>query len=213
MPHLTLYTHPQSRGRIARWMLEETGQPYESVVLDYGTTMKAPEYLALNPMGKVPALKIGDTVVTEVPAILATLADAFPDAGLAPPPAERGAYYRWLFFAAGPLEAAITNRALGVAVPPERQGFVGYGDFDRVMDTLAGALAGRSFVAGDRFSAADLYLAAHLGFGLMFKSIPERPEFVAYVQAHAQRPARLRADAADDALIAAAAKPGAQPAG
>jgi glutathione S-transferase len=213
MPHLTLYTHPQSRGRIARWMLEETGQPYQTVVLDYGTTMKAPEYLALNPMGKVPALKIGDTVVTEVPAILATLADAFPDAGLAPPPAERGAYYRWLFFAAGPLEAAITNRALGVAVPPERQGFVGYGDFDRVMDTLAGALAGRSFVAGDRFSAADLYLAAHLGFGLMFKSIPERPEFVAYVQAHAQRPARLRADAADDALIAAAAKSSARPAG
>ena len=205
MPALTLYTNPQSRGRIARWMLEETGQPYQAVVLDYGTTMKAPDYLAVNPMGKVPALKIGGTVVTEVPAILATLADAFPDAGLAPPPAERGAYYRWLFFAAGPLEAAITNRALGVTVPPEKQGFVGYGDFDRVMDTLAAAVAGRTFIAGDRFSAADLYVASHLSFGLMFKSIPDRPEFVAYVQAHAQRPARLRANAADDALIAAAA--------
>ena len=212
MPALTLYTHPQSRGRIARWMLEETGQPYETVVLDYGTTMKAPDYLAVNPMGKVPALKIGDTVVTEVPAILATLADAFPDAGLAPPPAERGAYYRWLFFAAGPLEAAITNRALGVTVPPEKQGFVGYGDFDRVMDTLAAGVAGRTFIAGDRFSAADLYVASHLSFGLMFKSIPERPEFVAYAQAHAQRPARLRANAADDALIAAAAA-AAKPAG
>ncbi|MCB1997184.1 MAG: glutathione S-transferase, partial [Rhodoferax sp.] len=125
MPALTLYTNPQSRGRIARWMLEETGQPYETVVVDYGPAMKAHDYRAINPMGKVPALKIGDTVVTEVPAILATLADAFPDAGLAPPPAERGAYYRWLFFAAGPLEAAITNRALGVTVPPEKQGFVG----------------------------------------------------------------------------------------
>lgn len=204
MPALTLYTHPQSRGRTVRWMLEETGRPYATVLLDYGTTMKAPDYLAINPMGKVPALRIGDTVVTEVPAILATLADAFPDAGLAPPPAARGAYYRWLFFAAGPLEAAVTNRALGVAVPPEKQGFVGYGDFDRVMDTLAGALAGRRFIAGDRFSAADLYLTSHLSFGLMFRSIPERPEFVAYVQAHAQRPARLRANAADDALVAAA---------
>ena len=204
MPALTLYTHPQSRGRTVRWMLEETGRPYDTVLLDYGTTMKAPDYLAINPMGKVPALRIGDTVVTEVPAILATLADAFPDAGLAPPPAERGAYYRWLFFAAGPLEAAVTNRALGVTVPPEKQGFVGYGDFDRVMDTLAGALAGRRFIAGDRFSAADLYLTSHLSFGLMFRSIPERPEFVAYVQAHAQRPARLRANAADDALVAAA---------
>ncbi len=205
MPHLTLYTHPQSRGRTARWMLEETGQPYDTVVLGYGTSMKAPEYLAINPMGKVPALKLDDTVVTEVPAILATLADAFPHAGLAPAPAERGTYYRWLFFAAGPLEAAITNRALGVNVPPEKQGFVGYGDFDRVMDVLATALVGRTFIAGDRFTAADLYLTSHLSFGLMFKSIPERPEFMAYVQAHAHRPARLRALAADDALVATAA--------
>lgn len=205
---IVFYTNPMSRGRIVRWMLEELGQPYRTEVLEYGTTMKAPAYLAINPMGKVPAVTWRGVVVTECAAICAWLADAFPEAGLAPAfddPA-RGPWLRWLFFAAGPLEAAITNRALGVAVPPEKQGFVGYGDFDRVMDTLAAALAGRTFIAGDRFTAADLYLAAHLGFGLMFKSIPERPEFVAYVQAHAQRPAQLRANAADDALVAAAPK-------
>ena len=200
---LTLYTHPRSRGRIARWRLEETGAPYDTVVLGYLGTMTAPEYLAINPMGKVPALQHGDVIVTETPAILAYLADVFPQVGLAPPPAERGAYYRWLFFAAGPLEAAVVNRALGVDVPPEKQGFVGYGHFDRVMDTLAGALAGRRHVAGDHFSAADLYLAASLSYGLQFKTLPERPEFVAYVQAHAERPARLRAAALDDAAAAA----------
>jgi glutathione S-transferase len=200
---LTFYTHPQSRGRIARWMLEEVGAPYETVLLGYGGSMKSADYLALNPMGKVPAIRHGEVVVTETPAILAYLADAFPEAGLAPPPAERGAYYRWLFFAAGPLEAAVTDKALGVAVAPEKEGFVGYGQFDRVMDTLAGALAGRRFIAGERFSAADVYLASALGFGLQFKSIPERPEFVAYVQAHADRPARRRAAALDDAAAQA----------
>jgi len=202
---LTLYTNPRSRARMVRWMLEEVGEPYEAVQVGYGEPMKSPDYLGVNPMAKVPALRHGDVVVTEVAAIIAYLADAFPAAGLAPPPAERGDYYRWLFFAAGPLEAAVTNRALGVQVPPERQGFVGYGSFERVMDTLAGVLAGRRHLAGGRFSAADLYLVSHLAFGLQFKSIPERPEFVAYVQAHAERPARLRAAALDDAALAAEA--------
>lgn len=203
---LKLYTHPQSRGRIARWMLEEVGQPYEVVALDYGPAMHTPEYRAINPMCKVPALQIGEHVVTETPAILSTLADAYPAAGLAPAPAERADYYRWLFFGAGPLESAVTNRGLGVTVPPDKQGFVGYGDFDRVLDVLEGALAGRRFVAGERFSAADLYLVSHLSFGMMFKTIPERPAFSAYVQAHAERPARLRAAKLDDEL-AAQAKP------
>ena len=204
MPTLTLYTNPHSRGRIARWMLEETGQPYEAVVVPFGPGAKTPEYLALNPMGKVPTLTHGDTVVTETPAILAYLADAFPAAGLAPPPAKRGAYYRWLFFCAGPLEAAVTDKALGLAVPAEKQGFVGYGDFDRVVDTLAGALAGRRHLAGDRFSAADLYVAAHLGFDMQFGSLPKRAEFVEFVAAHHERPAYKRAAALDDA----AARPG-----
>ncbi len=199
---LTLYTNPMSRGRMVRWMLEEIGQPYETVVLGYGAPMHTPEYLALNPMAKVPTLVHGETVVTEVAAILAYLADAFPQAGLAPPPAQRAAYYRWLFFAAGPLEAAVTDRALGVQVPPQRQAFVGYGDFDRVMDTLAGQLADRQFLCGDRFSAADLYLCAHLNFGMRFKSIPERPEFAAYTALHTGRPAFARATALDDAAAA-----------
>ncbi|EQD71482.1 glutathione S-transferase domain-containing protein, partial [mine drainage metagenome] len=131
-PELSFYTNPKSRGRIVRWMLEETGAPYSTEVLEYGTSMKAAPYLAINPMGKVPAIRHGDTVVTECAAICAYLADSFPQAGLAPPahsPA-RGPYYRWLFFAAGPLEAAWTNRALGVTVPEERAAMVGYGSFE-----------------------------------------------------------------------------------
>ncbi len=200
---LTLYTHPHSRGRIARWMLEEVGQPYDTVVVPYGPPMKTPEYLTLNPMGKVPTLVHGDTVVTETPAILAYLADAFPAAGLAPPLAERGAYYRWLFFAAGPMEAAVTDQALGVQVAPEKQGFVGYGSAQLTEDTLAQALAGRTFIAGSRFSAADLYLCAKLDFALAFGNLPKRPEFLAYCAAHAQRPAKRRAAALDDAAVTA----------
>src|SRR6201989_2603118 len=113
MTDLTFYTNPQSRGRIARWMLEETGAAYETVVLGYADSMKSPEYLAINPMGKVPAIRHGDTVVTEGAAICAYLADAFPDAGLAPPLSDRGDYYRWLFFAAGPIESAVTAKSFG----------------------------------------------------------------------------------------------------
>lgn len=202
MPVLTLYTNPQSRGRIARWMLEEVGQPYDTVVLPYGPPMKAPDYLAINPMGKVPTLVHGDVVVTEVAAILAYLADAFPQAGLAPPLHDRGAYYRWLFFAAGPMEAAVTDQALGVKVEAKQQGFVGYGNAQLTEDTLAAALAGRSFIAGDRFSAADVYLCAKLDFALAFGNLPKRPEFLAYCAAHAGRPAKRRAAALDDAAAA-----------
>jgi glutathione S-transferase len=201
VPTLTLYTNPRSRGRIARWMLEETGQPYDTVVVPYGPPMKTPDYLALNPMGKVPTLVHGDTVVTETPAILAYLADAFPQAGLAPPLAERGAYYRWLFFAAGPMEAAVTDQALGVQVAPEKQGFVGYGSAQLTEDTLAQAVAGRTFIAGSRFSAADLYLCAKLDFALAFGNLPKRPEFLAYCAAHAERPAKRRAAGLDDAAV------------
>src|SRR5919205_4677907 len=112
-----------SRGRIVRWMLEEVGQPYRTELLDYASTMKAAEYRAINPMGKVPAISHGGTVVTEAAAICAYLADAFPQAGLAPAPGDRrrGPYYRWMFFAAGPLEAAASNKAMGFEVPPERR--------------------------------------------------------------------------------------------
>ncbi|HRK65667.1 MAG TPA: glutathione S-transferase family protein, partial [Terricaulis sp.] len=168
MPNtLTFYTNPQSRGRIARWMLEEAGATYETVVLDYGTTMKAPEYLAINPMGKVPAIKHGDAIVTECAAICAYLADAFPQANLAPAPGDtlRGPYYRWLFFAAGPFEAMVTNKSLGVQVSQEKAGFVGYGTGAEVLDVIEKAVADNEYLLGGRFSAADVYLGAQIGFG------------------------------------------------
>jgi glutathione S-transferase len=202
---LTFYTHPMSRSRIARWMLEEVGAPYETVVLEYGTTMKAPEYLAINPMGKVPALRHGEAVVTEVAAICAYLADAFPEAGLAPPPGDwrRAAHLRWLFFGAGPLEAAVTNAALGVVVPPERRGMVGYGSLEAVLGTLEGALSGVEYLAGS-FGAADVVVGSQLGWGMRFGTLPARPVFEAYVARLHARPAAQRARSIDDALVAAA---------
>ena len=201
---LVFYTNPMSRGRIARWMLEETGAPYRTEVLEFGTTMKAPAYLAINPMGKVPAIRHGETVVTECAAICAYLADVFPAASLAPPPAQRGAYYRWLFFAAGPLEAAVTNRSLGLEAPADRQGMIGYGNFEAVMDTLEKAVAGGRYVAGERFSAADVYLGSHIGWGLEFGSIERRPAFAEYWSSVSDRDAYRRAKELDDAAMPAA---------
>jgi glutathione S-transferase len=201
---LVLYTNPMSRGRIARWMLEETGQPYRTEVLDYASTMKAPAYLALNPMGKVPALRHGDAVVTETAAICAYLADAFPQARLAPPPDDRlrAPYYRWMFFSAGPVEAAISNKALGFAVPPERERMMGYGNFTLVMDTLEAAVSRGDYLVGDSFTAADVYVGSAIGFGLMFGSIEKRPAFERYWQRISSRPAAARAKALDDAQAA-----------
>jgi glutathione S-transferase len=198
---LVLYTNPMSRGRIARWMLEEVGVPYRAEMLEFSTTMKAPAYLAINPMGKVPAIRHGKTVVTECPAICAYLADAFPEAGLAPPPAQRGAYYRWLFFAAGPLEACITNRALKFEPPAERQVMVGYGNFAAVMDALDKAVSAHAYVAGDHFSAADVYVGSHINFGLQFGSIEKRPSFSEYSARITDRDAYRRAKALDDAAM------------
>lgn len=200
---LTFYTNPQSRGQIIRWLLEELGQPYETVLLDYGTTMKAPDYLAINPMGKVPAIKHGDQVITECAAICAYLADAFPQSGLLPPPEHRGAYFRWLFFTAGPLEAIFTAKAIGWEVPADKQGMAGFGSFDLAIDTIAGALDGKAFVAGDRFSAADVYVASLLDFMLNFKLVEPRPEFNAYLTPLRTRPAYVRAKEIDAALVAA----------
>ncbi len=201
MSDLRFYTHPMSRGRIARWMLEELGEPYETEIIPFGPQMKAQGYRSINPMGKVPAIRHDDTVVTECAAICAYLADAFPEAGLAPAINRRGDYYRWMFFAAGPLEAAVTNRSLNVEVPQERKGMVGYGSFKTVMDTLEKALSGRQFVAGDRFSAADVYVGAHVGWGLQFGSIEKRPAFEAYFSDLSTRPAYQRARALDDAAV------------
>ena len=203
---LTFYTHPQSRGRIVRWMLEETGVPYETVLLEYGTTMKAPEYRAINPMGKVPAIRHGTTVVTEAAAICAYLADAFAQAGLAPAPTSplRGPYYRWMFFAAGPLEAATSNHALGFTVPPGRERMMGYGSYAEVLDALEGMARGAApYLLGEQFTAADVYVGSHLAFGMQFGTIEKRPAFERYCEVLDARPARRRAREIDDALAAA----------
>ncbi|HEV8016461.1 MAG TPA: glutathione S-transferase family protein [Stellaceae bacterium] len=208
---LVFYTHPQSRGRMARWMLEEVGQPYRTEVLDYATTMKAPAYLAVNPMGKVPTLAHGDAVVTEVAAICAYLADAFPAAGLAPPPgsALRAPYYRWLFFAAGPIEAALSNKALGFVVPEGRERMIGYGTYAAAVNALESAVSKNDYLVGGKFSAADLYVGAQIGFGMQFGMVEKRPAFEAYWTRLSARPAYQRAKDIDDKAAAQMAKTGA----
>lgn len=211
---LVFYTNPQSRGRIVRWMLEEVGQPYRTELLQYADSMKAPAYLAVNPMGKVPAIKHGDTVVTEAGAICAYLADAFPEAGLAPPLGDRrrGPYFRWMFFAAGPLEAAVTNKNLGVEVPADRKAMVGYGCFEDAVDGAEQALKAGDYILGDTFSAADVYFGSAIGFFLQWGAIERRPAFEAYAARLQARPAAVRAREIDDALIAAAQAQQPQPA-
>ena len=200
---LVFYTNPASRGRMVRWMLEEVGHPYRTEILEYESSMKSPAYLAVNPMGKVPAIKHGDVVVTEGAAICAYLADAFPDAGLAPSPGSRarGPYFRWLFFAAGPLEAALSNHALGFVVPPGRERMMGYGRLEDVLNTLEAAVSQSAYLAGNAFSAADVYVGSHIAFGLQFGTLEKRRAFEAYAQRLQARPAAQRAKAIDDALM------------
>ena len=205
MSHLVFYTNPMSRGRIIRWMLEEVGQPYETKALRWETgDRKRADYLAINPMGKVPAIVHDGVVVTECAAICAYLADAFPQAGLAPPAHSRlrGPYYRWLFFGAGPIEQAVGAKAVGLDPSPEQQLSLGFGSMSAVLDAVEGAVKDRPYLVGDSFTAADLYLASHLSWGMTFGSIEKRPAFEAYAERHLQRPAARRADEIDDALIA-----------
>lgn len=190
---IEFYTNPRSRGAIVHWMLEEAGAPYKLHLLDFGPPMKAAEYRAVNPMGKVPAIRHRGQVVTEAAAICAYLAETFPEAGLAPAPEERAAYYRWFFFGAGPVEAAVTNRALGFQVPADRQGTVGYGTYEAVIDTLEAAVSAGPYLAGDRFTAVDVYTGSQIGWGLQFGTIPERPAFRDYWQRISARPALARA--------------------
>lgn len=201
---LVLYTNPMSRGRIVRWMLEEIGQPYEARVLEFGEATRSPDYLALNPMGKVPTLVHGEAVVTEAATICAYLADAFPEAGLAPPPGDsrRGAYLRWMFFGAGPIEAAVTNNALGLVPPAERRGMVGYGSYEAVVDILEATLERQAYFVGEAFTAADVYTGSQVAWGLAFGTLPKRPAFEAYAARIAGRPAARRATQIDDALVA-----------
>lgn len=201
MSKLTFYTNPMSRGRIIRWALEEFGEPYDTEILDFATSMKAPDYLAINPMGKVPAIKHGEQVVTECAAICAYLADVFPQAKLAPREDEKAAYYRWLFYFSGPLEAAILNRSLGFEVDSEQERTAGYGSFDKVMSAVDELLGGQDYVAGSRFTAADIYCGSQIGWGIEFGTIEATANFEKYWARLSDRPARVRAAEIDDALL------------
>lgn len=196
------YTNPQSRGQIARWMLEEVGADYRQEILEYGDAMKSEDFLKLNPMGKVPTIVHNGNVVTECAAICAYLADAFPEKGLAPNLDNRADYYRWLFFSAGPLEAAIVDRSLGVEVKADQERMVGYGNYELVLDTLSQQLLDSTYVAGEHFTAADVYVGSHVLWGLHFGTMDMRPGFEEYAARVSERPAFKAAKQIDEKLIA-----------
>ena len=160
-----LFTNPQSRGRIAHWMLEESGIAYETQWVSYGPEMKSPAFLSINPMGKVPALKHGDHIVTECAAICAYMADVFPQSGLAPSDQEKADYWRWMFFAAGPLEQAVVAKSMGWETSAEKSGMLGFGNYALTLDALEAGLKDKAYICGDRFTAADVYVGSHLLWG------------------------------------------------
>ena len=200
MADLIFYTNPQSRGRIIRWMLEEIGQPYETEIIPYDQ-IKSERFLAVNPMGKVPAIKRRDQVVTECAAICAYLADVFPQAGLGPRDDEKADYYRWMFYAAGPVEAAVSNQAMGWVPTPERERMFGYGNFDRVVSVLDELFSLRAYVCGDRFTAADVYVGSQIMFPMQFGMLPEKDSFTRYRDRLTAREAYKRANQIDEEVI------------
>ena len=207
MADLTLYHAAPSRSSVVLWMLEELGQPYDLKLLSLkqGDNLK-PDYLAINPMGKVPALKHGDTIITELAAICTYLADEFPQARLNVPigTPRRGVYLKWLFFGPGCLEPAVIDRA-APRMEEARRAMLGYGDFDTTMNVLAKAVEKGPWLMGERFTAADVVIGANIRWGMIFKMIPERKEFADYAARIAARPAAQRAEAKDKELAAKAA--------
>ncbi|OZB18690.1 MAG: glutathione S-transferase [Hyphomonas sp. 34-62-18] len=199
---LVFYTNPLSRGRIVRWMLEETGAPYETRFVRYGEEMNSPDFAAINPMRKVPALVHNGRVVTECGAICLYLADVFPEAGLAPPLADRASYYRWMMFAAGPWEQANINAALGVQVTPEQSRMAGYGTFERALDVLLSLVPDTGYMLGGKFSALDVYAGSHIDWAIQFGSIPATPKIATYLDRIQSRPAARRALELDEAAAA-----------
>jgi glutathione S-transferase len=205
MSQLTLYHAAPSRSSIVRWMLEEIGEPYDIKLLRLAEgDQQKPDYLAINPMGKVPALKHGDVIITESAAICTYLADAFPQAGLNVPIGDprRGAYLKWLFFGPGCLEPAVIDRAAPRKEEP-RRAMLGYGDFDTVMNVLAKAVEKGPWLLGEQFTAADVVIGANIRWGMIFKLLPERTEFLDYAARIAARPAAQRAEAKDKELAPA----------
>ncbi|MBC7989916.1 MAG: glutathione S-transferase family protein [Luteimonas sp.] len=221
---LTFYTNPNSRGQIVRWMLEELGCDYDTVVLDYersseadkwgGAALAQPNdssdersrfFAEVNPIGKVPAIVHDGQVVTESAAICAYLAETFPAAGLAPTAEERADYYRWMFFVAGPVEQAVTNHRAGFVPAVWQEFFFGYGSYDRTVDQLERAVKAHPFIAGDRFTAADIYVGSHIGWGLGLQTLPPREAFLAYAGRLTTREGYARAVAKDEVLLSRSA--------
>ena len=202
MADLIFYSNPMSRGCTARWMLEEVGQPYDQHIIGYDV-MHGDDYRAVNPMMKVPTIVHRGQTVTECAAIIAYLADVFPAVGLGPSENEKAAYYRWLFFAAGPIEQAVTNKANGFDPSPEKSRLFGYGNYDLAVTTLADHLAGNAYVCGDRFTAADVYVGSQVMWGTQFATLPSLPSFLAYGDRLSARDAYRRAKDIDGKLIAA----------
>jgi len=203
----TLFHAPNSRSCAVRFLLEELGVPYDLHVLDLKKNeQRAPAYLAVNPMGKVPAIRHGDALVTELPAIFIYLADLFPEAGLAPGLDDplRGPYLRWLAFYGSSFEPAIADRAL--KREPAPPAICPYGDYDTMLATLTDRLRAGPYLLGERFSAADILWGNSLGWITMFKLVPELPEIVAYRDRVNDRPAAHRAAQADAALAQAQAQ-------
>lgn len=201
MADLVFYHNPQSRGRIVRWMLEEVGTPYETEIVPYDQ-LKSERYLAVNPMGKIPALRHGNHIITECAAICAYLADIFPQAGLGPSDSEKPDYYRWFFYAAGPVEAAVSNQAMGWVPTPEREQMFGYGNFDKVIAVLDELLSLRDYACGDRFTAVDVYLGSQIMFPMQFGMLPEKDSFLRYRERLQGRDAYKRATDIDNRMAA-----------
>jgi glutathione S-transferase len=199
---ITFYHNPMSRGRIVHWMLEEVGAPYEIKVVDFEKMQhKSQDFLALNPMGKIPAIVHRGTVITEAAAICAYLADAFPEKGLSPAldDPKRGTYYRWLFFGAGCVEPAIIDHMFSRPAP-SRPAAMGYGNYPDTVNTLEKAITPGPFILGRSFSAADVYIGSAIGWGMMTKALEPRPAFGAYLARVSERPAYQRSTAQNEEM-------------
>ena len=204
MADYTFFHNPMSRAAIARWALEEAGVDYETVLVDWQDKPK--ELLDANPMGKLPTIihhhNGHDHVVTEAAAVCHYVAEQHAPQLLAKSE-EMADYFRWLFFAAGPVEQAVTARSMGWDVPEDKQGMAGFGSYDRAVDALDSWLQSHDYVCGDRFTMADVYVGSQVDWGLTFKSLPERDSFKAYQARIQQRSAYQSAKAADGKLIEA----------
>jgi glutathione S-transferase len=200
MTDIKLYTNSQSRGRIAHWMLEEIAEPYEVEWIAYGEQMKGAKYLAINPMGKVPAIVHRGNVVTECAAICTYLATSFPDKNLIPAAGspELADFYRWMFFAAGPMEMATTANSLGWTVKKEQERMAGFGNLDHTLNALELSLSKGPYICGDNFTAVDVYLGSGLLWGMLFGTVEKRHAFSKYTELLCARPAHIKANAINE---------------